>query len=49
MNTSTYYYIHYYDNNNRARCEAVFADSYESAIRKLFIRHLGEDIAICVQ
>lgn len=48
MTASQYFYVHYYDCNNHARCEAVFADSFESAIRKLYLRHLGEDIAICV-
>lgn len=48
MITSQYFYVHYYDCNNHAHCEAVFADSFESAIHKLFLLHIGEDIAICV-
>lgn len=44
--SSRYYYIYYYDSNNRQHCEAVFADSPESAIRKIILRHIGENIAV---
>lgn len=44
--SSRYYYIYYYDANNRQHCDAVFTDSLESAIRKTLLRHIGEDIEI---
>lgn len=42
-----YYYVYYYDANNRIHCDCVYADSPESAIRKTNLRHIGEDIVIC--
>lgn len=41
------YFIDYFDNDNRHQVEYVLATSRDSAIRKLYLRHIGENITVC--
>lgn len=41
------YYIDYFDSNNRHQVEFVLASSRDSAIRKLYLRHIDENIVVC--